>query len=77
MMIEVLTIEHKNGVNVYAFSTSEKLQTFLESWVREWWPLELRDPIPELTRVDLIEAYFDKVNDREFYNTQSCELDET
>jgi hypothetical protein len=26
---------------------------------------------------DLIEAYFDKVNDREFYNTQSCELDET
>lgn len=71
-MVYVLTIDHKHGMDVWAFSSRDKLDAKLIAYVNEWFFDEIGEPRPE-NDGDAILEYFDRAD--EFYSTHEIDID--
>lgn len=74
MNVWILHISHRHGDGYWAFGSEQLALNELVSWCREWWPVEFGEdePIPA-TDDELIEQYFDKMQDNARSETYSIE----
>jgi hypothetical protein len=76
MDVWVLHISHKHGDSFWVFSSLELARRKAELWAKQWWEETGQDLPPDLAGEDLVEAYFEKVAERESYVIEEAALDE-
>jgi hypothetical protein len=72
----VLHVSHKHGDNLSVFTSQERARRAIEAWAADNWEQETGEPLPDLTGEDLVEAYFEKVSDRESYRIEEATIDQ-
>ena len=76
MNIYVISIQHKRGIDMFAFKSEKKAHKKLYEWAKEWWATDVGTPFPdELCKEDAVAAYFERVKGRESYNLRLLTLD--
>lgn len=76
MRVTVLTIEHKHGVDVFAYRTAHKAQEDLHEFVTDYWD-EVEHFAGEMPKKpsEAIQLYFEN-HDNESYIMETVELKE-
>jgi hypothetical protein len=64
-VVQVLTIQHKHGTDMWVCATPELALAYLDGFVREWWESELDDEMPE-SEDERIKDYFEGVDEESY-----------